>query len=382
MRRFQIPTGLFVEALRSVSQSVRENSPFPIHRHIAFSVDGNRLVLSANDGERGARRIVYLSEPVSEPFQLLLPARFLRDLTARISPKAVLEFAVKQPNDPTVTLLVKDSRSKFTIAQYLGGEYYDLVQTTEDQTVQKQLQFYLEPLIHLLQLMFTCAFKDEARISLMGVRVEYFENERRIRCVSTDTHRMLVYETDDVLVESPDESGVIYFFPSTLQQLKGYLQAMNLSTIDVQVYPERLLLKDAHGELVFVQTLPANIQYPDYQKILQATFDRCVLLDRGQLLERLGRLSVYDHKVIFHFKDHTVELVTYGDLGMGVETLEISESVGNFMIAFNMHYLQETLSRLADEQVEMHFWSENNLKPVHFTSVGRAWTLVVMPMVV
>lgn len=382
MKRFQIPTGLFVEALRSVSQSVRENSPFPIHRHIALAVDGNRLVLSANDGERGARRIVYLSEPVSEPFRLLLPARFLRDLTARISLKAVLEFVVKQPNDPTVTLLVKDSRSKFTIAQYLGGEYYDLVQATEEQTIQKQLQFYLEPLIHLLQLMFTCAFKDESRISLMGIRMEYFENEKRIRFVSTDTHRMLVYETDDILVESPDESGVIYFFPSTLQQLKGYLQAMNLSTIYVQVYPERLLLKDVHGELVFVQTLPANIQYPDYQKILQTTFDRCVLLDRAQLLERLNRLSVYDHKVIFHLKDRVLELSAHGDLGMGVESMQISESVDNYMIAFNLGYLQETLSRLVNEQIEMHFLSENSLKPVHFKDTEHRWVFIVMPMVV
>lgn len=382
MHRFQVRVHakLFLDALNSVVQSVRDHSPLLVNRHVMLSFEGNRLILSANDGERGARRVVYLPDPVQEPFQLLLPARFLRELVSRIPASSTLELAVKQPNDPTVTLLVKESRSRFTISQYLGNDYYDLVQATQEQTPQQQLVFFTEPLLKLLQLMLPCAYKDEQRVSLMGVRVEYFAQEKKVRCVATDTHRMLVYETEDVLAEAPNSTGVLYFFPPTLQQLKSYMRTVELKTVYVQVYPERLLLRDLYDEVVFVQVLPANIQFPNYQRILDAELDRCVSLNRQQLLECLNRLSVYGFKTIFHFKDHTLELSVYGDLGMGVETLDLLEPVENFMVAFNLTYLQETLSQLHVDQIEMHFLSSSNMKPVQFTAKGCTWTFVVMPM--
>lgn len=385
MKPLRLPIGQLVEVLKTVFSSIPNQAVDIRQQHVLFQAKGNRLVLTASDYDRGTTVVMHLPEPVEEPFTELIPAKFLRDLLSKNVPGHTAELARK--NAHVLTLRVPETRSNYTIMAYAGdlASYMNLVEHTLSKDLEASFTFRVNPLQETLNLLSTATAKDESRVAvsaMTSIRMELTEGSESVKLVATDSHRMLYLETDELLAEPATTTRELYFYPHSVRHLKSFAQSGNSDTVIIDVYENRLLMRDEHRERLFVQALPEATRFPNYRKVLDefATTDACVMIERAALLASLNRLLTYNTKVVFTVQGSVLLMESTGDYGVGEEQMVLRDSAPEITFALNGSFLTETLGKLSDEWLQMEYLQGGSLKPTVWKRPDGRLRFIVMPM--
>ncbi len=220
---------------------------------------------------------------------------------------------------------------------------------------------------------------DESRPNLNGV---YFccIGDNRVRMVSTDGHRLSQGERSVGRdAEIPEHDGVI--IPRKgVTELKRLLEEAG-KEISFGFLDNNLVVAAANVTL-FVRLIDAA--FPDYRQVIPKSSERKVVLDRGPFLSSLKRISLLaserTHGLRIELQSGRMTLLSDNpDLGKAREEVDIEYEGGELIIAFNAKYLQEILSTLNAERIEMSL--NEALSPGIFREhENEDYLFVVMPM--
>jgi len=187
---------------------------------------------------------------------------------------------------------------------------------------------------------------DGARPILTGVLFE--GTEAGLRMVATDSYRLAKRELAGVGIEG---SGLI-----PARGLRELPRTIGSAKVTAQIREREAVFTSDKGSLR-LRLIDGN--FPKYQSLLPESYPNQVILDKYELLEALGRVTLVaeDHiPVRLKLVDGGVEVtVTRQDVGGESEHIsgEYSGSDDEVSIAFNPRYLQDGVSAIAGDKVRI-----------------------------
>ncbi len=211
---------------------------------------------------------------------------------------------------------------------------------------------------------------DEARPTLTGVLFE--SQDDALRLVATDSYRLAVCQI-------PGSPGVA----TTLVPFRA-LRELNRTIGD-----DNMALNLREREAVFSSprgALSARVieaDFPNYRQLLPESYPNKIVLDKGSLLEALGRASlVAEEHIPVRLTLHSggVELsVSRQEVGEETEHLDGVYTGEDMTIAFNTKYLTDGVAAVTSDDVVLE--ASDPLKPGLITGEGDgSFRYLLMPV--
>ena len=186
--------------------------------------------------------------------------------------------------------------------------------------------------------------RDEARACLCGVL--WLVNKERTGMIATDGHRLGSSFCNGAF--NPEEGLSSIVSPKSLIHLVKILEVENQDTsIDISIGEKYILFSN---ETMTLCSKLIEGPYPDYEKVIPKNNPKKAIIDKGNLLEAVKRVSVLSnqktHLVKFVFKENELETVVQNrDIGGEARQVIPVEYEGEeHIIGFNAAYLIEILN--------------------------------------
>jgi DNA polymerase-3 subunit beta len=221
---------------------------------------------------------------------------------------------------------------------------------------------------------------DDMRPVMSGVFFEIHENS--IRFVATDAHKLVRYSRTDVGTDSP-ASFIVPKKPLNLMK-------SSLGSLKTEV---KIDYTDNNAQFSFDNvTLLCRLiegKYPNYEAVIPKENPFKLTIDRLDLLNSIKRVSIFANKTT-----HQVRLKMGGsELNISAEDLDFANeaqerltctySGDDMEIGFNSRFLQEMLSNLTSENVNIEMSAPNRagiLTQVEPDDASEDILMLVMPV--
>jgi len=266
--------GLF-EAMQMVSRAVSGRSTLPILNNVLIEASENALHLVATDLELSMEASI--PAKVQEEGALTAPARVLVEVVQNL-PSADVELAVDDAN----TVTVGCQKSEYAIRGLPAEEFSTLPEIEggiEFEIPQDTMKAMIE------QSTFACS-PDETRPMLTGALVRAGNDEMSM--VATDTHRLALRKVTGL--EGLPENPVKAIAPArALNELARSLPRDDDAPVKISM-SERLLRFEIPGLTIASRLIEG--EFPNYEKVIPAEFDRTLAIKREQLANALRRALI------------------------------------------------------------------------------------------
>ncbi|MHB9131397.1 MAG: DNA polymerase III subunit beta [Armatimonadota bacterium] len=363
--KFTCPKRVFYEALQSVSRAIATRSTLPILGNVLLEARAGQLKLVTTDLEIGMTCTIPIDGV--EEGAVTVPERILQDVVGTL-PDAELTISADERN----LLTVSAAKSQYTIHGLPAEEFPVLPQVPSD-TVMSVPGPVLRDLVR--KTLFA-ASTDESRVILTGCLLTW--DGQKATMVATDTHRLAVKH-----VPAPGQFSkpVSVIIPS--RALHELLRLLGSSEDPVNVTVGESQVLFTVGRVQLVSRLIEG-QFPAFERVIPAETQKRLVVNRQALYEAVHRASIVaraeSNKVIFRTTDSTLTIsAETGEVGKAYEEVPVSLEGEPVEIAFNAEYLQDVLTALDTETIELGL--TGSLNPGLLQADGEAeYTYVVMPM--
>jgi len=328
------------EAVQIVGHAVSGRSSLPILSHIIVQAEENGLRLVATDLELGIS--CRIPARIESAGALTAPARTLTEVLGNLPDKSDVALSV----DKSHTVRVHCERSDYKILG-LPAEDYPKLPEVRDAVAFSIPQAKLKEMIrHTLFAVST----DETRAILTGIYME-FEGDT-LRFVATDTHRLAVKTATVSNSRGAQKAIVPARAMNELTRLltdgEGEVQ-VTLSSNQVQ------FVLPGEAEVQIVSRLIEG-QFPNYQRVIPASFQKKLTIEVQPLLRAVRRASIVArenaNRVILRTEDDKLILTAESQIvGNAYEEIEVVRDGENVEIAFNSKYLLDVLNVMDAETV-------------------------------
>ena len=195
--------------------------------------------------------------------------------------------------------------------------------------------------------------KDEARACLCGVL--WIVDNDKTGMVATDGHRLgsSFYKGDF----NQDERIYRIVSPKSLLHLVRILDVENKDTV-IDIYIGEKYIEFRNDTLALYSKLIEG-PYPDYEKVIPMNNPKNAVIERGNLLEAVRRVSVLSnqktHLVKFIFKENDLETIVQNrDIGgEAVQHIPVKYEGEEHTIGFNATYFLEILNIIKSPSVRL-----------------------------
>lgn len=345
------PRKALYEAVQTVGHAVSGRNALPILSHIMVQAEDDYLRLIATDLELGISCRV--EARIQEAGALTAPARTLTEVLGNLPDKSDVALSV----DKSHTVRVHCDRSDYKILGLPAEEYPRLPEVRDTASFSIPQSRLKEMIRHTSFAVST----DELRAILTGIYM-VFDGET-VKFVATDTHRLAVKEAK-VTEGRGSQNAVV---PSRamneltrlLSDADGDVQ-VTLSSNQVQ------FLLPGEQQVQIISRLIEG-QFPNYQRVIPATFHKRLTLQSTPLLRAVRRASIVARenaqRVILRTHDDKLVLTAEASgVGNAYEEVEASREGDDVEIAFNAKYLLDVLGVL-DSDTTLHLELTEPLKP-------------------
>jgi len=218
--------------------------------------------------------------------------------------------------------------------------------------------------------------QQDVRYYLTGLLLEI--SPQRLRAVATDGHRLALCDAGEAPGVEEEKSAILP--RKAVMELERLLGQTDKSVI--------VTLTSTHARFDFgLQILTTKLidgQFPDYNRVIPQSSNKCLSVDRGLLREALTRVAILANE---KFRGIRLEVSTEGFklVAHNPENEEAEESIPahydgeHLTIAFNATYLQDALAALDGETVEFRFTDSNSSVLLGVPNTTR-YRYVIMPM--
>lgn len=332
----------------------------PILEHVLIHADSNGTVtISATDTSTSV--ISSFNAEVESEGSVTVNGKTLFKLVSTLSGNEVsLE---KKDNQ----LHLKCRRSEFELNTARDDDFPE-ISFPDDSTFKS-----FEPVVmsELIDKTLYSVSTDDTKPHLMGVF--FVCSDKIARCVSTDGHRLSLCEyAYDGDFSVPQ--GII--LPKKGAAEIKQLADSGLQTMELSYIPEKKILGARMGGTTLTVKI-VDSKYPPYEAVIPKYDSNQMVIPRESFLQAVKRISVLSEQknesgVIFSVSSDRLEMFGTDTLkGKSHEEMEIGYQGEDITIAFNLKFMEQTLSRIDGSEFSIFLGGPKAaalLKPVDNTS--------------
>tara|TARA_Y100001949_G_C15978028_1_gene327108 strand:+ start:941 stop:2044 length:1104 start_codon:yes stop_codon:yes gene_type:complete len=357
-----------VKSLNLTLGVVEKRQTLPILSNVLIEVDETSLKFTATDLESEISTTSTISNFKSGG-KTTAPARKLSDLCRLLPDLTEIHFYLDGDN-----LNIETSSGKYNLST-LPSEDFPVFEI-EDTESQINISS-----VNLNMLITKTAFamgNQDWRHYLNGLFVSI--DDKNITTVATDAHRLALASTTLNEASSESTSGIV---PRKSINEIGKIAGDNSDNVIVKISQTSVSVESSGT--VFVSKLIEG-KFPDYEQVIPSGESSVLEIDKKLFSESLSRVSVLSSE-----KYKGVRIVTNEnslhisannpEKEQGEENLNCKYKGENVDIAFNVNYLQEILSTIDSEIIEVNFFGSD--KSCLITDPNNeSLKYVVMPLLI
>jgi DNA polymerase-3 subunit beta len=365
---FYIKKEEIVKSLNSTLGVVEKRQTLPILSNVLFEVDESTLKLTATDLESEISTISTISNFKSGG-RTTAPAKKLSELCRLFKDDSEIHFYLDGDN-----LKIETDSGKYNLST-LPSDDFPIFEKEEGGNVVNISAQNLKAII--TKTSFAMGNQDW-RHYLNGLYLSV--EDTLITSVATDAHRL-------ALANAALNEGIS-------ENITGIVPRKSINEIGkiVSEYSENILLQLSANSInvsVSGTSFASKIiegKFQEYEQVIPSGESSTLTIDKKTLSESLSRVSVLSSE-----KFRGVRIVTSKDSinisannpekEQAEESITCSYSGEDIDIAFNVNYIQEILSSIDSENVEIHFFGSD--KSCLITNPGSdSFKYVVMPLLI
>lgn len=335
----RVHSDMLVKALNNVARVLPGRSTQPILQNVLFSLEGDKLSLTATNLDITIRETVPVFPLTETQGQFTAPGKALLSvLNALPSTEVTLE------NDGQTTYL----KAEIGTYRFLSLPVEDFPRTPEMKP-ENDFSTHLRELLEAVEKVAFCAAKDDPRAFLNGVLWENREGE--VRFVASDSHKL----------------GLIKLAREETVPFTGIVPRMVFDILkqvgdrEVQVRHQGEILGFFYDDS-YVLTRLIDGPYAPYENVIPPRGGNLLKVQRDEFLAALRRIKIFTQPPSYILRwellDQGVRVsASSAEIGEGVETVPGEYNGEPLEIGFNAVFLEDILKHMEAEEVEFHIHS-------------------------
>jgi DNA polymerase-3 subunit beta len=368
--KFTCNTKDIAGAVGAASKVVNAHTTVPILSNVLLSAEEGKIAVRATDLELTLQHA--FPAEISESGSVTIPAKLFSSYLSNLQP-GMLELT----GTPT-RASVKVERSNYDFHALPADEYPPLPSAQRGQNFSLNAKRFRDGVNATI----FAASSEEARGAvLMGTLLE-LEGDS-LTMVATDGYRLARYQTT---LESGISGSEKYIVPSRAlaeaARNLGGADRVDVAALGAQSNQ----LAFSSGDVSIVVRL-VDGQYPNYNQVIPAKFDRSITVNTASLISSLRRAELVAgdraSMVKLAIGNQTLIVTASSDVsGNAYEELEVEQQGEDLTIAFNARYLVEILNHIDSAQTVLEFLgplSPAAIRPVE-PPEGAQQLYVLMPL--
>tara|TARA_B100001778_G_scaffold50056_1_gene37267 strand:- start:3 stop:1106 length:1104 start_codon:yes stop_codon:yes gene_type:complete len=334
------------EVVKSLNQTlgvVEKRQTLPILSNVLFEVDESSLKLTATDLESEISTTSTISNFKSSG-KTTAPARKLSDLCRLLPDMTEIHFFLDGDN-----LRIETESGKYNLST-LPSEDFPVFEIEETQS---QINISSQNLKTLISKTAFAMGNQDWRHYLNGLFL--LIDDKSITTVATDAHRLALAHSSLNEAVSESTNGIV---PRKSINEIGKLVGEGSENVLIKLGQTSIAV-NVSGT-TFVSKLIEG-KFPDYEQVIPLGESSLLVVDRKNFSESLSRVSVLSSEkykgVRILTKENSLNISANNpEKEQGEENVECEYQGEEIDIAFNVNYLQEILSTLDSEKIEINFF--------------------------
>ncbi|HJS71559.1 MAG TPA: DNA polymerase III subunit beta [Acidimicrobiia bacterium] len=321
------------DVLARANRAVGTRTALPVLQGLLCDVSGSILRVTGTDLDMTVRTQAEVE--VMEEGRAVIPGRLLSEAVRKMPPGQVTIGVTD--ND----IEIQGNGPRFTLRPLNADDF-----PIQEETVVEGVEVDGEALAEAINQVTIAASGDGARPILTGVLFE--TSEGGLRMVATDSYRLAKRDLPGFGLEG---NGLV-----PARGLRELPRTIGAPKVTAQLREREAVFSSERGTLR-IRLIDGN--FPKYQSLLPDSYPNQIVLDKEELLEALGRVTLVaeDHiPVRLRLMEGGVEVtVSRQDVGGETEHLsgEYSGADEDVSIAFNPRYLQDGVTAILGDKVRI-----------------------------
>ncbi len=356
---------LLLENLQSVLKTVSTKSTMPVLSGIRMELSGEKVELASTDMELSLR--LTMEAKVEGEGALVAPGRLLTDVVKSL-PQGEVTLDMDEKEQ---VLEVKCGSADFRLNCLPAADFPRLPAMPEDGS------FEIEsgPLVATINTVARAASRDETRPVLTGILVKF--SKEKLKMVATDSYRLSVRETP--AVSTLKDKKEIIVPRSSLEELARICGQTGTEKVSVGIMDGQVIF--TAGTIVLTSRLIEG-QFPNYQQLLPDEFKHEIAMDKEELMDAAGRISLMAQKnaplrLKFSSGELTISAQT-PQVGEAKETMPVAFQGEEVEIGFNPEFLREGIDSVGAKEIALRIISP--LRPGLIKGEGDDFLYLIMPV--
>ncbi len=360
--KLQVTQENLSKALNSVARVANSRNTLPILANVLLKTVDNRLSIAATNLDIAITH--YIGSKVTDEGSITIPARLMQDFVSSL-PSGVIDIELEE-----YKVHIKTDQYQSVINGVAADEFPVMPAINQGHS----WSLPAPSLKKALQQVIVAASTDEARPTLTGVNIHTLEG--KIILAATDSYRLaekiLGTQTDTIQLLVP--ATALHDLLRIISDEEGAVQITN----DEQ----QVLFKAGDVELV---TRLIEGTYPDYRKLIPASFATTAQLKRAELINitKVSSLFARESAGSITLKvDDTKQVISIRSVAsqLGENTATASGKItGSGDITLNSRYLLDALQAFNGEDINLSF--NGKLEPCVIKDAKNPdYTHIIMPL--
>lgn len=321
------------DVLARANRAVGTRTALPVLQGLLCEVSGSTLRATGTDLDMTVRTQTEVE--VIEEGRAVIPGRLLSEAVRKM-PAGQVTIGVTDTD-----IEIEGNGPRFTLRPLTLDDF-----PVQEDVVAEGVEVDGEQLAEAINQVTIAASGDGARPILTGVLFE--TSDDGLRMVATDSYRLAKRDIPGIGLEG---TGLV-----PARGLRELPRTIGAPKITAQLREREAVFSSKRGTLR-LRLIDGN--FPKYQSLLPETYPNQVILDKEELLDALGRVTLVaeDHiPVRLKLMEGGVEVtVSRQDVGAESEHLsgEFTGSDEDVTIAFNPRYLQDGVTAMPGDKVRI-----------------------------
>jgi len=342
--RFNVSSSSLLKALSDASKAIPTKTTNSILENFLFSLEGDKLKITASDQELTLRTVVAISNEESSNSSLVIPSKYIIDLLKEIPDQPII---IARNDDEPVSIIWSSGESK--MSSIPAEDYPDIKELNDGCT---KVEFSASDLFEGISSTIYAASDDDKRPAMTGILFDFSANSTSL--VGTDAHKLICYTTKEVKT-SEDCSFILHKKPASI--LRAILDK-DVEKVQV-AFDSKGIIFSFNDTTIICRQIEGR--FPDYRAVIPQNNPNVLLVDRQMFLNAVKRVAVCSNKstnlMKFSLQPNRMEIAAQ-DTGLSIaaqEQLACKYDGEDLQIGFKSTFLSEILSNLGSKEVEMKF---------------------------
>lgn len=275
--KFQVTSTRLFNQLQAVSRVIGSKNSLPILEDILFQLEGNKLSLTASDGETTIRTSMEVDEAEGSGL-VAFGAKILIE-TFKQFPEVPLTFVIDEQN---FGMTISSLNGEYSVVGVNGAEYPQVPFEAEADSHAFTMSSAL--LLDAISKTVSCTADDELRPVMNGI---FFDlTPEKATLVATDAHRLVRYSNTSIHVDEPAS----FILPKKPANLLKNVLAKDENEVNIRFGARNVLFNFASTEII---CRLIDGRYPNYNAVIPQNNTNIMTIDRATLLSACKRVAVF-----------------------------------------------------------------------------------------